>query len=295
MDDIDPSERKYDNPVDMQQFLNDRRALILLLSMITEMNNAYGSDEPISDFDIQLAQMEISQWCQCDISVVSVDVVYMYIRCWKSSSTGRFPRVDEFVENATNTGCRCLSNFENKYDIMKHFIINLGRIPTCVEVELCFIFNRDYGDFPTEDDLTELMMRAMRMNNMEEFHQDDKVTVPTENLDKLKPVTSEQADVFCTLCQDEIKQGTERYILTPCGHEFHSADCLGDDSIVTWLSKNKTCPVCKAEIVINNESVNISSKHQTDIINASNTSESVETSGVGVSDHASDDSMAKEG
>lgn len=48
----------------------------------------------------------------------------------------------------------------------------------------------------------------------------------------------------CVVCQYEFKNGDNITKLT-CGHVFHT-DCVD-----TWLSKNKVCPMCHKEIVIN--------------------------------------------
>eukprot|EP00667_Euglena_gracilis_P013713 EG_transcript_14161 len=46
----------------------------------------------------------------------------------------------------------------------------------------------------------------------------------------------------CTVCQEDFRLG-ERATLLTCGHLFH-ADC-----ITPWLEKNRTCPLCRKEVV----------------------------------------------
>ena len=51
-------------------------------------------------------------------------------------------------------------------------------------------------------------------------------------------------DNKCVVCQYEFKNGEEVTKLN-CGHLFHS------DCVYTWLSKNKVCPMCHKEIIVN--------------------------------------------
>ena len=51
-------------------------------------------------------------------------------------------------------------------------------------------------------------------------------------------------DNKCVVCQYEFKNGENVTKLT-CGHLFHT-NCVD-----TWLSKNKVCPMCHKEIIIN--------------------------------------------
>jgi len=136
---------------------------------------------------------------------------------------------------------------------MRHFLVEFGHPPTCVEATHCILYEQLQHCLPSPQELDNLIERSMRMSeDPEQFFMDDKIYVPTENLEKLKEETPINKDVYCVLCQHEFAEGQTCYTLTPCGHQFHSNgdDCLDGSSIIDWLSEHKTCPMCKVEIVI---------------------------------------------
>lgn len=57
--------------------------------------------------------------------------------------------------------------------------------------------------------------------------------------------SSKPRDERCAVCQEEWSENTahKRVELNSCHHEFH------EDCICTWLASNKTCPICKQEVI----------------------------------------------
>ena len=69
-----------------------------------------------------------------------------------------------------------------------------------------------------------------------------------EQLAKLKVKVAtgkgeEAGEGLCSICYDDIKEGEEMLTL-PCKHVFHNS-CIKE-----WLAKEKACPMCKQEIIL---------------------------------------------
>ena len=60
---------------------------------------------------------------------------------------------------------------------------------------------------------------------------------------------NEYIDETCCICLSELVVDDTIHIL-PCKHKFH-VDCIKQ-----WLLKKQCCPLCKLELVNNNESIN---------------------------------------
>lgn len=57
----------------------------------------------------------------------------------------------------------------------------------------------------------------------------------------------DDSELKCLVCQCEYEQG-ESLNRLPCGHCFHSGDCVGQ-----WLASNSVCPYCRQSIVANDD------------------------------------------
>lgn len=64
-----------------------------------------------------------------------------------------------------------------------------------------------------------------------------------EELEKLQQEKLESPQTCC-ICLVMIDKGCSATRLDPCGH-FYDYEC-----IATWLNKNKTCPVCLQEVLL---------------------------------------------
>jgi len=150
------------------------------------------------------------------------------------------------------TSCLCgritEENLERSIEVSTHIISRESRLPSCQEVLLYIEYYNQENRYPAADELIEYLQNLRNIIlNPEEFHQEDKIKVPTPNLHLLKPCKNDHED-NCGLCFECIKEEDECYKL-PCGHIFHSEDekCL-NETVMKWLSENKTCPICKKEV-----------------------------------------------
>lgn len=66
---------------------------------------------------------------------------------------------------------------------------------------------------------------------------------------KLIPEKYDGNECICSLCIEDIENGTDIYRLK-CNHIFHARKCLDDKGITDWINKHKTCPYCRAKIII---------------------------------------------
>jgi hypothetical protein len=90
--------------------------------------------------------------------------------------------------------------------------------------------------------------QRMQTGDPERFYQEERFAVPTPNLQNLLPTAAvEESD--CTICGHLVQAGSACYLLS-CGHQFHATDCLDGENVLTWLSKNRRCPVCRIEVVV---------------------------------------------
>lgn len=159
--------------------------------------------------------------------------------------------VEEFSEWHL-TSCLCgrihEDNLERAVEACTYIVKRESRLPSCQEVLLYLEYYNQENRFPTPDELIEYLQNLRNMmRNPEEFHQENKIKLPTQNLHLLKPCKNDHED-NCGLCFECISKDDDCYKL-PCGHIFHSEDekCL-NETVMKWLSENKTCPICKKEI-----------------------------------------------
>ena len=84
----------------------------------------------------------------------------------------------------------------------------------------------------------------------DEYCEDNRILVPTLNLDQLEVGQSTEECQTCTICTNDIPPKTRIYTLSPCGHVFHAdkSSCLGEADIKTWLEKSTKCPSCQRDV-----------------------------------------------
>jgi E3 ubiquitin-protein ligase SDIR1 len=127
---------------------------------------------------------------------------------------------------------------------------NTGKILSCHVLYHQTMFFIQERRFPSDHELVQYMTQLANINiNPERYHQENKVLTPTENLFKLVPTVVDK-EGECCLCLETICVGEEAFVL-PCKHVYHchEQNCVGG-TIKTWLSENKSCPMCKAEVVL---------------------------------------------
>jgi len=113
----------------------------------------------------------------------------------------------------------------------------------------CMQFRAVQGVFPNHEELTETIEVLEEIA----FGVDTSQIEATENLDALLPNIMKENEKDCSLCCEPINIGDSVYTLTPCEHSFHSnaSQCLGCETILSWLNKHNTCPVCRKVVIIN--------------------------------------------
>ena len=182
-----------------------------------------------------------------------------------SENDEMFPTIDVFLDLVYNNRCLCIDRFsylfqtQTNQDIIKKIIQDFVMIysfyPSCnyfsYYIEFFILHNR----IPSEEELTSFMERAREFFiSPEDFHQKDKLLVPTLNINKL-PIEqfnniSNPINDCCAICREEFSPATQTVKLSPCNHLFHSNDseCLQDASIFNWLHCYNFCPLCKTKI-----------------------------------------------
>ena len=117
-------------------------------------------------------------------------------------------------------------------------------------------------EIPTMDDMSRLFSHHALMRSPEEYCNVHKLDIPTPDLDKL-PVTTASQNESCALCQESIKMGSKAFKMPCCSQLFHFSkeECLGENTVLQWLSKSKKCMVCGKEVKIDTET-NISRKRK---------------------------------
>lgn len=168
--------------------------------------------------------------------------------------------IEDIIEVFCFVNCICEIDYPDNHicDIKRKCLYKRGGIFSCTELPLIYEYYLLYKEVPSNEDMLEIQQRLYEFDrNPEEFHQKDKILVPTLNLDKLSPIVKDSpVDENCSLCQSTIHT-KPFYKIPPCNHLFHanSEDCLGDSSIINWLSNHKQCPNCKTIVEIPYETV----------------------------------------
>jgi hypothetical protein len=192
-----------------------------------------------------------------------------------------FPSTDTFLDLIYNNRCLCSDRFSYIYqsfnrelnnqrenneaqprnyikNIIIDFIMLYSFYPSCnyfaYYIEFFIIHNR----IPSDDELASFIERAREFNiSPEDFHQKDKLLVPTLNIKNL--LVQQFSDISnpvndcCAICREDFSSLTQTIKLSPCNHLFHSNDseCLQDASIANWLHAYNFCPLCKTKIDTN--------------------------------------------
>lgn len=134
--------------------------------------------------------------------------------------------------------------------ICSQVIQSEGRVPNCNLLLLHIEYYRQENRVATSEELIEYLHNLQTIHeDPERFHQENKMKIPTPNLNLLQPSTNCKVD-NCGLCFEEITEGENCFKL-PCNHIFHCDEekCL-NTTIKTWLSQNKCCPICKTEVLL---------------------------------------------
>lgn len=114
------------------------------------------------------------------------------------------------------------------------------------------IFNSLVTPIIPENDTNNNRASLEFRNNLDEFTVDEELKKQNKQ---------------CSICLDEFKIG-DKCIVLPCkngdNHIFHSGDdnCSG---IKPWLERNNTCPMCRTEFPIENQSTNETTNETTNI------------------------------
>ena len=167
------------------------------------------------------------------------------------------PTTKEEIENIfCQVDCVCELPYPERdiINIKKLYLQSQGTFYRCNELTFVYQYYVLNKTVPTENDLIDFIRNALQFElNPEEYHQKDKVLVPTLNLDKLSPIIKDTyVDSLCSLCQNDI--GNHSFFkIPPCNHMFHATkeECLGEYNIIDWLSSHTQCPNCKIKVSIN--------------------------------------------
>jgi hypothetical protein len=253
------SSRIRDSQIDIDFIEDTARERVIELFVLTQMQrqicNQRDEQKYFTPQNKELAEFEISTWCK--VKNVTPMLVKLMAKLWNESLTGTFPTLDDLVEYFYSRACLCVryySQLEQKA-LIRHFLINFGRLSTCPETRACMEwYYLNNQTFPNAQEMEITVSRLIQMTiSPEDFHSQDALHVPTLNLEHLKAeALGDRKDEYCALCQEEIMSSQNCFKLTPCGHIFHSEskECLGTCSIITWLNQHKQCPVCKQTVDI---------------------------------------------
>lgn len=207
---------------------------------------------------LSFAEMDLKAWCKS--SVINSLVLIEAVRIWKRSGNGKFPSLDDLVEAFVRDPCFCMRRLplSEQRSIVRHFLVEFGKIPTCSETEATVEFSRFQRRMPTQEELNETLYKMDQMNrDPDNFYAKDKLYIGCPDLDKIEAEElKEEKELTCSICMDLINKGQKMFTLPPCGHNFHATaeECLDGCSVITWLEKNRTCPCCRVEIKVDNKS-----------------------------------------
>jgi hypothetical protein len=233
---------------------------------VNQFVNPYVNEEDEKEAESYIENIELIKWYYRDVTSNTYEPDEKYLKTinhlWYTSTRGDFPSLDNIVENLYENRCECTYAYDTQIvkNLLRHFFI-IGLKDSCNTVRIAMEFYVINNSFPS---IEEIENTAERMddfyNDPEAFHQEDKVLVGVKGLEQLKVHTMDTSeykshdDLACSICQEDIIQG-QRYIRLDCRHiyHFHNKDCLEEGSIINWLEKNKFCPNCKCEVVVNKE------------------------------------------
>lgn len=169
-------------------------------------------------------------------------------------SYGYLPENIDTFSHFILSNCFCgaipLEDINEASKVLSHILAKACTVAPCHVVAIFLEFYKQEKRMANEDEIFEYINNLRRINeDPERYYQDTKMHLPTQNLSLLTPQKSCKDD-NCGLCLEEIKEGEECFIL-PCNHIFHSDEekCL-NTTVKKWLSENKSCPMCKQEVII---------------------------------------------
>jgi len=143
--------------------------------------------------------------------------------------------------------CDCLDQLrcDESKEALVYGLTVLG-IASCESVLFIHEFKRFEFRMPTRDELFGFARNVYSMGaNAEAYCLDANHPKPAIGLDKLVPRHLDAVET-CSVCCEQIGQ-EQLAIVLPCKHAFHSSECLGDRSVLTWLAQNRKCPNCNSE------------------------------------------------
>jgi hypothetical protein len=191
-----------------------------------------------------------------DTTIIDTTIISHIIKLWNQSKEGILPTLEEILEELYKNKCYCNNNYNSNHikDLYRFYILNYKKIPDCITIELSIEYKLLHSRFPNEEELNEILNRRIQFElSPEDYYQEDKINIGTKNLDKIKiHKYTEQENISCSICQNDIIKDQQYINLEPCGHKFHynNSDCLDEASIINWLENNNKCPNCKCNINI---------------------------------------------
>jgi hypothetical protein len=223
---------EVDNIDDIVRPVLTRQNAVYIESNIREVIKKYVKDE----------------WGFETISVLLIIRIADFMR-----SYGYVPTKYQFIKS-TIENCFCGIMFENHELAIQtgvYLLENLEREPECYYIQHTVNYYNQEHRYPTLEELSNYIGNINRMmSDPEGYYQETKHITPTPNLGSLLPKKCDKDGSNCGLCFDEIKKEEDCYTL-PCNHLFHSEKekCI-DATVLDWLKNNRTCPICKQEVLI---------------------------------------------
>lgn len=217
-------------------------------------------DDRFTSENLLISELEIQVWCKAKKTPISLILNYTKMWC----ENGRFPSLDDMVEYYLDRACICMRNYQesDQKALIKDYLCNIGVLPSCMETKAWMEYYILHGhSIPSRE---ELLITIDRMIQMEEsatdFHESDKKDNPVANLNKIKSTCVKEGG-DCTICLEPIKPNSKCFVMSPCKHVFHAVakDCLDTCDVTDWFKKHRTCPVCRTEIKIEDDSVELAS------------------------------------
>jgi hypothetical protein len=171
----------------------------------------------------------------------------------------------QIIDRVISYQCNCLRSYDisepQLRQIVNHSIFSFGIYPTCYEIILLVEYQTIQQNLPSIEQFNTFMSNNINFfTDPENFHNNDKIHIPTLNLDSYsRTKATSDINTSCGICQDDFKEGDTLITLEPCGHQFHSLseECLDTASVIDWLTNHNYCPLCKSRVTKdqNNEAI----------------------------------------
>jgi hypothetical protein len=177
---------------------------------------------------------------------------------WQDIKTSGLPCLDATVERwVRRHRCDCIRGSDSKMrSAAAHCVRGLGVYPRCNILQAVMDYHTLEGRNPTRTEVGAFLEATARIEeDAEGYWQDTKrPTAGTPNLERLPVETclssSSDDPEHCGLCKERIVRGCKVYRMPCCGNRFHCTECIGDKTVVNWLSGSRKCPVCASEVVL---------------------------------------------